>query len=514
MILDLHQLYGRPIVIGGGIAGLMTALHLAPEPVLLLSKVPIGKEASSPLAQGGLAAALGNDDNPALHLADTLAAGDGLCDPEIAGCVVDAAPHAIEVLAKLGVRFDRTPNGAHCFGQEAAHCRRRIVHAQGDRTGEEIMRALAAAVRVAPSITVVEGLEARRLIVEHDAVTGVLAAGPSGQVVLGTDRVVIATGGIGGLFLETTNPATCFGHGLALAARAGADLADLEFVQFHPTAFAGSYRPMPLISEAVRGEGAVLVDETGRRFLADQPGAELATRDVVARAVWHHLSNGHRVFLDARENLDFAARFPGIASFCHGVGLDPATQLIPIRPAAHYHMGGIAVDGAGRSSVEGLWACGEAACTGLHGANRLASNSLTEAAVCAAWVAHSVGGTLTKRRWVRTASALPPAPNPSPVRPILSRGVGVLRDREGLSSTIAELFPLTSSHSAASDPAAVALMITIAALRREESRGAHHRTDFPERTAVARRSILRLGEALAAAADIASSAPMARRAWG
>ena len=209
-----------------------------------------------------------------------------------------------------------------------------------------------------------------------------------------TGRVVIATGGIGGLFLDSTNPAGCFGQGLALAARAGAQLSDLEFIQFHPTAFDGPSRPMPLVTEAVRGDGAILIDDTGQRFMADQPGAELAPRDIVARAVWRRRAEGHRVFLDARKHpgADFAKRYPVISAFCKMAGIDPATDPIPVRPAVHYHMGGIAVDIEGRSTVDGLWACGEVSRTGLHGANRLASNSLMEAIVCARWVAESVQG--------------------------------------------------------------------------------------------------------------------------
>ena len=339
----------------------MTALHLAPEPVVLLSKAPLGAEASSLWAQGGLAAAMGDDDDPALHVADTIAAGAGLCDGEIASRIVHAAPAAVEHLARLGVGFDRRPDGGWRLGLEAAHNRNRIVHATGDGTGREIMRALIAAVRACPSITLLEGTEARRLIVEDNAITGVLAAGERGALLIETGRVVIATGGIGGLFLDSTNPAGCFGQGLALAAHAGAKLSDLEFVQFHPTAFDGPSRPMPLLTEAIRGDGAILIDETGERFMADQPGAELAPRDIVARAVWRRRAQGHRVFLDARKHpgKDFAQRYPVISAFCRMAGIDPATDPIPVRPAAHYHMGGIAVDSEGRSTVSGLWACGE-----------------------------------------------------------------------------------------------------------------------------------------------------------
>lgn len=508
---DLPRLAGQPVIIGGGLAGLMTALRLAPMPVVLLSKGPIGFEASSAWAQGGLAAALGDDDDPALHLADTLAAGDGLCDAATVDRILRAAPAAIETLMRFGCAFDQGDDGRLVLGLEAAHSRRRIVHADGDGTGREVMRALAAAVLRTPSITVIEGVEARRIMVDDGAVIGLVGADSAGPLLMPTNRIVIATGGLGGLFLDTTNPLGCFGQGLALAARAGAELADLEFIQFHPTAFDTAARPMKLISEAVRGEGAVLVDETGRRFLGDVSGGELAPRDVVARAIWRHVARGHRVFLDARQRpgAGFARRFPAIAAWCREAGIDPALQPIPVRPAAHYHMGGIAVDGEGRSSVAGLWACGEAASTGLHGANRLASNSLTEAVVCAGWVADAIAGTSAGAGGRALAStALPISADPSAVKPILSRGLGVERDDAGLRAAISMLRPLAASSGAASDPAAVGLMIAVMALRRTESRGGHHRTDFPQRHALARRARIRLDEAIAAAAELAAPSVM------
>ena len=495
-----------PVIIGGGLAGLMTALRLAPEPVVVLSKAPLGTEASSAWAQGGIAACMGPDDTPALHLADTLAAGDGLCDPAAARSIVQAGPAAIEALARLGARFDRGAGGALCLGQEAAHGRRRIVRAAGDGTGREVLRAVVAAVRATASITVLEGMDARRLLVRDNAVAGVLAAGPGGARVLRTSRVVIATGGVGGLFLHTTNPAGAWGGGLALAARAGAAMRDMEFIQFHPTALDGATLPLGLVSEAVRGEGAVLIDEAGRHFMAGVPGAELAPRDVVARAVWGHLAEGHAVFLDARQALGdgFAQHFPTVAALCRAAGINPATQPIPVRPAAHYHMGGIAVDLAGRSSVRGLWACGEAACTGLHGANRLASNSLLEAAVCAGWVADDVAGTPVEHIPAVQAGAVPPAADPAAVRAVLSRSAGVLRDAEGLTEAIAALLPPALSNGPAADPAAVGLLVVTAALRRRESRGAHWRTDFPSQDdAAAHPRTLRLDDALRAALALA-----------
>jgi L-aspartate oxidase len=278
-------------------------------------------------------------------------------------------------------------------------------------------------------------------------------------------------------------------------------------VQFHPTAFDGPSRPMPLLTEALRGDGAVLIDETGERFMADEPGAELAPRDIVARAVWRHRDKGHRTFLDARKHpgADFPQRYPVISAFCRMAGIDPAAAPIPIRPAVHYHMGGIAVDGEGRSSVRGLWACGEAARTGLHGANRLASNSLMEAIVCAHWVALSVGATEAGPLMREDTAALPTAPDPSAVRPILSQGLGVLRERDGIADAIRLLRPLACGNGAASDPAMVALMIAVAALGRTESRGGHYRTDYPEMLPVAAPSSLSLGAALEAAREIAET---------
>ena len=500
----IHDTDGAAVIIGGGLAGLTAASALAPQPVLLVTMAPLGFEASSALAQGGVAASLGADDDVPLHLADTLAAGDGLCDQAVASAILGSAPAAIEQLVRFGVEFDRDAGGNILLGLEAAHSRRRIVHAGGDATGRDIIRALARKVDETPSITVCEATAARRLIVDDNAVRGVLCETAQGPVVFATDRAVIATGGIGGLFLHTTNPAGSFGQGIALAARAGADMADLEFIQFHPTALDSKSFPLKLISEAVRGEGAILIDERGDRFMANEPGAELAPRDVVARAVWRHLAAGHRVFLDARNvaGLDVARRFPTITALCREAGIDPVTQPIPIRPAAHYHMGGIAVDQRGRTSVDGLWACGEVASTGLHGANRLASNSLLEAAVCGGWVARDVAATAaTRRRPPRLPESSALRSDPASVRPILSRAAGVLRDGDGLRAAARALYPLAVSHQAASDPAIVGLMIVMSALRRRESRGAHARTDFPEHADTARRSTLRLDDALEAARD-------------
>jgi L-aspartate oxidase len=475
------ELAGAPVIIGGGLAGLMTALRLAPQPVILLAKTPIAQGAASAWAQGGVAAAVGEDDDPVLHATDTLAAGDGLSDPVVAARIAAAAPDAIARLERFGVAFDRDAQGRFALGLEAAHGRRRIVHVTGDGTGAAIMRALVAAVAATPSITVIEGLEARRLLVDDRGVAGVLAAGPWSACLLATRCVVLATGGLGGLYAQTTNPLGAIGQGIALAARAGAVLADMEFVQFHPTALAVGLDPMPLVSEAVRGEGAVLVDETGSRFMAGLGRAELEPRDVVSRAVAAHIVAGHRTFLDARKALgaDFARHFPGITARCRAAGIDPAIQPIPVRPAAHYHMGGIAVDSAGRSTVDGLWACGEVAASGLHGANRLASNSLLEAVVMAGFVADSITGTKAGPLPTPRPVALPAAPDAGPLRALASETLSVVRERTGLEAAVAHLQPLAFRGGAAADAALVALLVATAALAREESRGGHWRADFP-----------------------------------
>ncbi|RWG17200.1 MAG: L-aspartate oxidase [Mesorhizobium sp.] len=503
MTTHVHDIGGAPVIIGAGLAGLMTALHLAPQPVVLLSRTPLGTDASSTLAQGGLAASLGEDDSADLHLADTLAAGDGLCDEAMARRVVEAVPAAIDHLIRLGAPFDRDLDGKLRLGLEAAHSRRRIVHA-ADATGHQLFHSLLAVARRTRSITIMEGVTALRLVVAEGSVVGLLAVLESGVFALPTRRVVLATGGVGGLFGDTTNPLSSFGHGLALAACAGAELADLEFVQFHPTALDTERRPMPLISEAVRGEGAVLVDEHGDRFLAGTPGAELASRDVVARAIADQLASGHRVSLDARSCLGqkFAKRFPAIDAACKQAGIDPAVEPIPVRPAAHYHMGGVAVDFEGRSSVGGLWACGEVACTGLHGANRLASNSLAETVATSAWVGASVAGTSAGWQWPRMPAMVAVRPDPSSIRQVVSNALGIVRNGKAVREAVADLLPIAVGHTAAADPALVALLIAIAALRREESRGSHNRSDFPDRNPEALPSRLTLCTAFESAVSL------------
>ncbi|MCZ7863570.1 L-aspartate oxidase [Agrobacterium salinitolerans] len=503
---------GWTVVVGSGIAGLMAALTLAPQPVLLLTRGALGGETSSAWAQGGIAASLGPDDRATLHLADTLAAGDGLCDEDLAVEIISAAPAVIDALEGAGVRFDRDASGNYVFGLEAAHSRRRILHAEGDGSGATIVRALAAAVLRTPSITMLEGTEVRRLLTEDGVIAGLACIGPKGCFTLPATQVVLATGGLGGLYEATTNPSGNFGQGIMLAARAGAILADMEFVQFHPTALSSPRRPLALVSEAVRGEGALLLNENGERFMAGVPGAELASRDIVARAIDREILRGGRVFLDARKALGtgFSTRFPSIDLLCREAGIDPARELVPVRPAVHYHMGGVATDGKGRSSVPGLWVAGETACTGLHGANRLASNSLLEAAAMGMHAAEDIAGRRTYAGKKPAEIATLPAPDfpavdLSSVRPIVSRHLGIVRQAEGLTGAIRDLLPLTERNGPESDPALVALAIAVFAALRTESRGAHFRDDFPEKDATTTRRRLSLSDVLAIAHEFSSS---------
>ena len=496
------------IVVGGGLAGMLTALDLRPLRTALVSYKKLGEMTSSAWAQGGIAAAVGDDDSPALHAADTVAAGAGLVDALVAARLAADAPHAIAELASLGVRFDRADSEHYALSREGAHSRRRILRAGGDATGAELVRAVEIAVRDTPSVVLFEG--ARALDVALDtttgAATGLYVRDENGNVVtLSAPAVVLATGGIGGLYRYTTNPVASRGTGIAIAARAGAALADLEFVQFHPTALDVPSDPLPLVSEAVRGEGAMLVDAAGRRIMEGvDPALELAPRDIVARRVATvHREEGH-VYLDARALAsEFAERFPTIFASCMRFGIDPRVQPIPIVPAEHYHMGGIAVDERGRSSVPGLYACGEVAATGVHGANRLASNSLLESVVYPERIAADVRDVLSMSGERSTATARAFAARVEParedidfVRDRMYAHVGLLRSHHGLEATrdaFRALAEETQSEDVR-DAATVGALIAHAALWRRESRGSHYRSDYPDTSAAEKHSSLHLSD--------------------
>ena len=496
------------LILGAGFAGLFTALKLAPFPVMVIAGARPGYSGSSAWAQGGIAAAVGDDDSWQAHAADTIAAGAGLCDPEIVNLVVQDAPARIDDLITLGAPFDRQADGSLALGREAAHSAHRIVHVRGDRAGAEVSRVLAERALATPSITLCEGFHALELAMENGRVTGVFArhgSGADARLVLFRSRAVIfATGGLGALYSVTTNPLESRGEGLGMAARAGAVIADAEFVQFHPTAIAIGRDPAPLATEALRGEGAILVDETGSRFMpAVHPNAELAPRDVVARAIHRQIANGHRVFLDCRDAVgaQFADMFPTVYAACKSAGINPAEQPIPVSPAAHYHMGGIATDARGRSSLPGLWAVGECASTGLHGANRLASNSLLEALVFGAQAANDIRDTVLPRN----APANPPAPGrlsvsppPQQLREAMTRHLGLERDAGGIGEalqTISAIERAGNGEPSLLNMTATAKLVAAAALARRESRGAHFRTDHPQTDKIGERSLLSLADA-------------------
>ncbi|GEP02211.1 L-aspartate oxidase [Methylobacterium oxalidis] len=467
----------RVVVVGAGVAGLAVALRLAPRPVTLVTASPLGSGTATGWAQGGIAATIGADDAPRLHAADTEAAGAGLTEPDVARRVAEAGPGLIDWLVEVGVPFDRREDGALALGLEAAHSRRRIVRAGGDATGRAVLDGLVRAVAVTPSVEVVTATVRDLLRDEAGAVAGVVCERDGSRFRIPARAVVLATGGVGGLYASTTNPRGAVGRGLALAARAGASLRDMEFVQFHPTAIAAGGDPMPLATEALRGEGASLIDARGDRVMAGIEGGDLAPRDVVARGIFQALARGATVYLDARGELGarMPTRFPTVAALCAAAGIDPAREPIPVRPAAHYHMGGIRVDAAGRSTVPGLYACGEVASTGLHGANRLASNSLLEALAYAGWIADGLdagppGPVLTARE------SAPPASRLAAVRRVMEHKVGVVRDAEGLTEAVARLRALAET---GCEAALTGLLIADGALRRTESRGAHWRSDHP-----------------------------------
>lgn len=499
------------MVVGGGIAGLATALSLAPLPVTLLSASPLGTGGSTEWAQGGIAAAMGADDAPALHARDTLAVGGGLTDADVARLITQGAPGAIAALEAWGTVFDRGSDGRFALALEAGHSRRRVLHAGGDGSGARILAALGRIVVDAPWITPRDGVSVVGLTRDGERVTGAVVRDGSGRTeTVAARAVVLATGGVGGLFASTTNPISSRGAGLMLGARAGAVLRDIEFVQFHPTAIAvGTEGPgsetlrfealgpgsLPLASEALRGEGATLITAEGSPLMAGTPGGDLAPRDVVARAVGAEIARGGQVFLDARAALGdrFALHFPTVHGHCQAHGLDPAREPIPVRPAAHYHMGGLAVDDRGRTSVPGLWACGEVAATGLHGANRLASNSLIEAVVLARRLSEALRATSAPRS-ARSAGLVDAAveePAPAPVRHLMDAHLGVVREARGL-ETAREALLARIAEQGGSDLSLLALMITQAALERRESRGAHLRLDFPDTAPEARSSRLTL----------------------
>ncbi len=484
------------LVIGAGIAGLCAALAALPRRVLLLCPDDPIRSSSSALAQGGIAAALGADDSVDLHVHDTLAVAADAADPIVVARVVNEAAGVIAYLERLGVKFDRDGTG-RSLHLEAGHSRPRVVHAAGDRSGATIVGALWAAAAQASHIELVSGWRAVELVPAAEGIAGAVAVNAGGEqrIILARDTV-LATGGLGQLFELTTNGPDATGDGLAMALAAGASVAALEFVQFHPTALKVAADPLPLLTEALRGAGARLVTADGRLIMAGRHRlGDLAPRDVVARTVYEYTQMGDPVFLDARSVFASgrAAQFPGARTTALHYRLDAVRDLLPVTAAAHYHMGGISVDERGRTSLPGLWACGEVTCTGLHGANRLASNSLLEAVVFGRAVGSALSASPSSLRQPRSSWHLDDGPGENPgavtmrLRGWLWHALGPLRDHATLATAIedvtAERVSVNVSQRLLRRRLELALAMLRAAAVREESRGAHWRRDFPTRDA-------------------------------
>ena len=495
-----ERLRTRFLVVGSGIAGLHTAWRAAEDGnVILLTKRSLFDSATA-YAQGGIAAALGAGDSPALHRRDTLAAGAALCDREAVEVLVEEGPARVQELFAAGARFDLAPGGRFKLGREAAHSRNRIVHAHGDQTGAEVARTLIERVRQSEHVNVIESARVLDLIVHNDECLGVRASVSGRPVEIIADATVLATGGCGQVYRYTTNPVVATGDGYAIAWRAGVRLVDMEFVQFHPTALDTPENPLALISEAVRGEGAVLRNDRGERFMKKRHRlADLAPRDIVAREIFREQrpartgGKPRRVSLDATALGDsFAQRFPGIFALCGARGIDPRRDLIPVTPAAHYMMGGIVTDLAGRTSTKRLYACGEVSSTGVHGANRLASNSLLEGLVFAERVARDLQRSERLQRLQRPRSwNVPPLVDrgaaqvaADDVRRTMWEHAAIDRSAKGLQTCLEDLTAIESRlpQGATEELNLVqsARLIAQSALMREESRGGHFRSDFPK----------------------------------
>lgn len=490
------------IVIGAGIAGLRSAIELASAGrVVVLTKREV-TDSNTQWAQGGIAAALSDEDEVGLHFQDTLNAGDGLCNPEAVKILVEEGPERIEELIAWGTQFDRDGTRL-AFGREGAHSRNRILHAHGDSTGREIARALYAKVKTLPNISVCEFEFSTDLFLDSGAVRGIHLIDDAGvRQTITASAVLLASGGLGQLYRNTTNPSVATGDGVAMAYRAGAEISDIEFIQFHPTALYLKSAPRFLLSEALRGEGAYLRNSEKVRFMSNYHElAELAPRDVVARAIVHELSvsraENPAVYLDLT-HLDAARikeRFPRIYSTCLQYNIDITADLIPIHPAAHYSMGGIRTDMGGQTSIRGLYAAGETAATGVHGANRLASNSLLEGLVFGARAGNVMRNELrevttktsqsTQEESSNTDSIETSEARIQEIQNLMWQDVGIIRTGSGLKQAIQKLegIRLTIPHSRraweAMNLQTAGLLVARSALAREESRGAHYRTDFP-----------------------------------
>ena len=491
------------VIVGGGVAGLTVALNLAPRKVCVITKSSLGVNTSSSWSQAGIAASIDKDDSNQQHLDDTLKTAKGLADETVVKKIVSESSNVIKDLESIGVQFDKNPDGSFNLGLEGAHSHKRIVGSKGDSSGIEIMRGLINEVKQSEHITILENVSIDSIMHEDNTIYGVIGRFtnqniPNNHVVIQSSHIVLATGGLGGIFANTTNPRSSYGEGIALAAQVGATLSDMEFVQFHPTGLDFGLDPTPLATEAIRGAGAHLVNQNNERFmLGVHPEVELAPRDIIAQNIFQQLDRGNSVFLDCRNNIggNFESQFPQVHSYCLKAEIDPAKDLMPIIPVAHYHIGGVKTDLTGRTSVAGLWCCGEVAATGVHGANRLASNSLLEALVFGKIVAQEinkepfkqqsdiVSSSFIKTYKEKTRSKIRAKKFIWQLRSTMMRNLGIVRNQTSILKGLTEIIRIERESRGLSaklnDMILVSKFIIVGAMKRVESRGCHLRYDYP-----------------------------------
>ena len=491
------------VVVGGGVAGLTVALNLAPRKVCVITKSNLGINTSSSWSQAGIAASIDKDDSLEIHLKDTLKTAKGLANEAVAKKIISESFNVIKDLENIGVKFDKNSDGSFNLGLEAAHSHKRIVGSKGDSSGIEIMRGLINEVKQSEHITVLENVSIDSIMHENNTIYGVIGRFtdknmPDNHVIIQSSHIVLATGGLGGIYANTTNPRSSYGEGIALAAEVGAILTDMEFVQFHPTGLDFGLDPTPLATEAIRGAGAFLVNQNNDRFmLGAHPDAELAPRDIIAQNIFKQIDQGNSVFLDCRDTIgdNFKSRFPQVHSYCVKAEIDPAKDLMPIIPVAHYHIGGVKTDITGRTSVDGLWCCGEVAATGVHGANRLASNSLLEALVFGKIVANeinsqpfkqeqqAINSNFLKTYKEKTRSKIRAKKYIWQLRSTMMRHLGIVRNETSILKGLSEIIRIERDSKGLSaklnDMILVSKFIIVGAIKRTESRGCHLRFDYP-----------------------------------
>ena len=481
------------VIVGAGLAGLFTAIKLAPIKVDIITSKSLGSGTSSQWAQAGIAAVMSEIDSTNSHLEDTIKVGGGIVNKKLAKIVIENGPNRVRDLLDLGVPFDKNDNNQLILRKEAAHKHNRIVSVSGDMTGKKIMETLTTIVKNSSHINVIEGYNAVELHQNNNKIVGLSIQKNHEKKLLKTDCIVLASGGIGQLYKTTTNSKEAMGEGVGMAAGCGALLSDMEFVQFHPTAFDLDIDPAPLATEALRGEGATIINNKNNRFLFEyHESGELAPRDIVSRAIFQEQKKGNTVYLDCRGKLgeNMQKNFPTVHAICSQNNINPSIDPIPITPAAHYHMGGILCDENGKSSVNGLYVCGENACTGIHGANRLASNSLLEAIVFGNIIATNIKeeiNNLTNQAGINIKTNKQDFINLQKIdmdklRSIMTKYVGVERNQEGLEEAYRLVLGIYKSYKdrgCSNNSLITALLIIKSAMKRKEHRGSHYRSDYP-----------------------------------